>query len=143
MTELHPAVLMFIAQRYVENRVIDAVAQAGYDDLTLAQGRLMARVGEDGTRLTELAEAAQITKQSTGFLVDQLEAAGYASRQRDPHDARARLVCLGPRGREVQAVARRVEKEIAEEWRAHLGPAAYDHLVETLHRLREITDPYA
>jgi len=143
VTQLHPALLMFIAQRYLENRVVTAVVEAGFDDLTLAQGRLMARVGADGTRLTDLAEAAQITKQSAGFLVDQLERAGYASREPDPRDARARLVCLGARGREVQAVARRVEKEIAEEWRVHLGAAAYDELTASLTKLREITDPYA
>jgi hypothetical protein len=34
--ELHPAVLMFIAGRHVETRVIDALREAGFD-LTLAQ----------------------------------------------------------------------------------------------------------
>ncbi len=79
MAELHPAVLMFVAQRHVEQRVMAAVVAAGFDDLTLPQGRVAARIGEEGTRLTELAEQAQITKQSAGFLIDQLEKAGTSS----------------------------------------------------------------
>jgi DNA-binding MarR family transcriptional regulator len=142
VADLHPALLMYIAQRYVENRVIAAIAEAGFDDLTLAQARLAARIGENGTRLTDLAEQAQITKQSAGFLVDQLEKLGYVERRPDPTDARARLVCLAPRAEEVQRLARREEEAIAKEWRAHLGAAAYDGMAASLTKLREITDPY-
>jgi MarR family len=42
-----------------------------------------------GTRLTVLAEAARITKQTAGALVDQLERSGYVVRRPDPTDARA------------------------------------------------------
>ncbi|MFF4545156.1 MarR family winged helix-turn-helix transcriptional regulator [Streptomyces sp. NPDC001435] len=73
------------------------LAEAGFDDFTPAQARVLQRVGPDGTRLTELAEQAQITKQTAGFLVDQLEKAGYVRRAPDPTDKRARLVCLAER----------------------------------------------
>ncbi|MGA9747066.1 MAG: MarR family transcriptional regulator, partial [Nocardioides sp.] len=78
------AVLMFIAHRYAERRIVDHLAAAGFDDVTLAQGRVAARVSEEGLRLTELAEQAQITKQAAGSLVDQLEGAGYVERVPDP-----------------------------------------------------------
>jgi DNA-binding MarR family transcriptional regulator len=55
------------------------------------------RIGPDGTRLTELAEAAQVTKQTAGFLVDQLERAGYVERVPDPRDAGAKLIRLATR----------------------------------------------
>jgi hypothetical protein len=42
-----------------------------------------------GARITDLAERAQVTKQTAGFLVDQLERAGYVRRVPDPRDARA------------------------------------------------------
>lgn len=143
MADLHPAVLMFVAWRHLEQRVMEAVVEAGYDDITLAQARLAARLADDGIRLTDLAEQAQLTKQSAGFLVDQLERAGYVERRPDPQDARARLICLAPRGREVQAVARKVEGRVAREWRDHLGPAAYDEMVAALSKLREVVDPWA
>lgn len=133
---------MFIAGRHVENRVMQATIAAGFTDLTLAQARLLARVGENGTRLTELAEAAQITKQSAGFLVDQLEKVGYTRRVPDPSDARARLVCLGSKALEVQKVARKEEQRILAEWTAHLGKKRMAALQDALTALREITDPY-
>ncbi len=136
----HPAVWMFVATRHVEMRVVAALAEAGFDDVTLAQGRVMARVGPNGTRLTDLATAAQITKQSAGFLVDQLEQAGYAERRPDPTDARARLVCIGERGQQALVVARRVERQIEREWERHLGRDRMRQLREILDDLREITD---
>jgi DNA-binding MarR family transcriptional regulator len=142
MPELHPALLMFIAVRHVESRVIEAGRKAGFD-LTLAQARLAARIAEHGSRLTDLAEQAQITKQSAGFLVDQLERAGYVERVPDPADARARLVRFTDRGLEGVRVARKVERQILKEWRDHLGPERMAALQDALNSLREITDPYA
>lgn len=140
---LHPGVLMFICGRHIETRVMTAIADAGHDDITLAQARIAARVSPDGTRLTELAEAAQVTKQTAGFLVDQLERAGYVERVPDPADARAKLVRFAPKGEAVVACARRVEQQVEEEWQAHLGPKAYRAMQSALSSLRELTDPYA
>ena len=143
MVEPHVAVLMFIAQRHAERRIVEFLAAEGFDDITLAQGRVAARVGEEGTRLTELAEQAQITKQAAGSLVDQLERAGYVERVPDPTDARARLVRLAPRGRAAQKKAREMERTIDAEWEQHLGRARMRELRRALADLREITDPYA
>ena len=142
MAELHPALLMFIASRYVETRVRGVLAAEGFD-ISPAQARVMARVADAGTRLTDLAEQAQITKQSAGFLVDQLERAGYVERVPDPTDARARLVLIAPRGRGAQRVARGVERDISREWEEHLGGERMAALQEALTSLREITDPWA
>lgn len=138
----HVAVLFFVAHRAIERRVLARIRDAGHD-VTIAQARVTARIGPDGTRLTELADAAQVTKQSAGFLVDQLERAGYVERVPDPSDARARLVRMAPRGREIVALARGVEREVRAEWEAHLGVEEFAHLEQTMARLREITDPYA
>ncbi|MEV8503324.1 MarR family transcriptional regulator [Actinoplanes sp. NPDC051475] len=135
--------LCFIAYRAMEVEVMKAVAEAGFDDLTVAQGRLAARIGPEGTRLTELAEQAQVTKQTAGFLVDQLERAGYVTRTPDPADARARLVRMAPRGEAVVAVARQAEARVEAEWTRHLGKRGTAQLRAALTSLREITDPYA
>ena len=142
MSEPNLGLLCFFPYRALENRVLAALAAAGFDDITLAQSRVAARIGESGTRLTELAEQAQVTKQTAGFLVDQLERGGYVHRVPDPTDGRARLVCFAERGRAAVAVARRVEAEVEAEWTAHLGADSTRALREALTRLREVTDPY-
>lgn len=140
--ELNIGLLLFIPYRALENRVFEALAAAGYS-LTPAQAKVFQRIGEHGTRLTELAEQAQVTKQTAGFLVDQLERAGYVERVPDPTDARARLVRITPLGRETIPIAAAVVAEIEAEWTAHLGPTRTRQLREALTSLREITDPYA
>jgi DNA-binding MarR family transcriptional regulator len=140
--ELNIGLLCYIVARAMETRVIGAMVKAGYDDVTVAQGRLFARIGPNGNRITDLAEQARVTKQTAGFLVDQLERAGYVRRVPDPTDARARLVQIAPRGEEAVKIARVVEAEVEAEWTRHLGKQATSQLRRALTRLREITDPY-
>src|SRR3954471_11239374 len=99
--DLHVAVLMFVAYRSAENRIIEAVERAGYRDYTLAQARLAGRIGPHGSRLSDLAAQAQVSRQTASALVDRLERSGYVERIVDPTDARARLVRIAPRGAEV------------------------------------------
>lgn len=142
MSELNTALLMLISARHAEARVHDAVRAAGYDDMSPAMARLAAQIAEEGSRVTELAERARITKQSASALVEQLERAGYVRRVPDVADARARLVTLAERGRAVQRVARREERAIEREWTGHLGADAMRALRAALTELRPITDPY-
>ena len=134
--------LCFYPHRALEARLFAALTAAGFDDITPAQGRLAARVGSSGTRLTELAEQALVTKQTAGHLVDQLERAGYVQRVPDPTDGRARLVRMAERGQQVVILARKVEREVEAEWTAYLGEDVTAQLRAALERLREITDPY-
>lgn len=135
-------VLLFIPYRYMEDRIFSVLAEAGFDDFTPAQARVMQRIGPEGTRLTELAAAAQVTKQTAGFLVDQLERTGYVRRTPDPSDARARLVRFAERGRAAQPIAAAVVAEVENEWRHHLGERRWVQLRTALAGLRDITDPY-
>ena len=140
--QLNLGLLLFIPYRALENRVFAALAAAGLDDFTPAQARVFQRIGPNGTRLTELAQAAQVTKQTAGFLVDQLERARYVERTPDPTDARARLVRVAHRGTEAMSVGAAIIAEIEAEWTAYLGKQPMANLRQALNRLREITDPY-
>ncbi len=142
MADLNPALLMLINARHAEGRVYAAVRTAGYDDLSPAMARIAAQIAEEGSRVTELAERARITKQSASVLVEQLERAGYVTRVPDPADARAKVVALAERGLAVQRVARREERAIEREWTRHLGADRMRALHDALTALRPITDPY-
>ncbi|MFC8435658.1 MarR family winged helix-turn-helix transcriptional regulator [Streptomyces sp. NPDC057253] len=142
-SEPNTGVLLFLPYRALENRVFAALAEAGFDDFTPAQARVLQRIGPNGTRLTELAEQAQVTKQTAGFLVDQLEKTGYVTRVPDPTDKRARLVCLAEKAISAKEVADGVVAEVEKEWEEHLGSRRMRQLREALTLLREITDPWA
>jgi DNA-binding MarR family transcriptional regulator len=136
------ATLMFIGHRAVEARVMDALAAAGADDITLAQSRLLQRLDPRGMRLTDLADQARVTKQTAGALVDQLERAGYVVRRRDASDARARLVVLSDKGLALCQTAGAEVAKIEDEWREFLGDKTFRQMHDALLALREITDPY-
>jgi DNA-binding MarR family transcriptional regulator len=140
--ELNIGLLLFIPYRSLENRVFDALRAAGYDDITTAQMKIMQRIGPDGTRLTELAEQAQVTKQTAAFLVNQLEKAGWVQRAQDPTDKRARLVCISDRGQQAIPVAAAAVAEVEKEWEAQLGKQQMTQLRRALTTLRKLTDPY-
>ena len=144
MSEDEPnlGLLCYVAYRATETRVFEALAAAGFDDITTAQGRVFARIGPDGSRVTQLAEQAQVTKQTAGFLVNQLERGGYVRREPDPDDARARLVRITPRGKAAVTAAREAESSVEAEWTRHLGRSTAAQLRRALTQLREITDPY-
>ena len=142
MTESNVGVLLFLPYRAMEARVFEGLAAAGFDDFTPAQARVFARIAPDGSRLTDLAAQAGITKQSAGFLVDQLEHAGYVERVPDPADGRARLVRIAGRGARSVEVSRGIVAEVEAEWTAHLGVARMAQLRRILTDLREITDPW-
>ncbi len=135
-------VLLFVANRALEQRAYDAVVAAGITDITPAQARVAARIGPDGSRVSDLAEQARVTKQSAAFLVEQLEAAGYVERVPDPTDGRARLVRLTSRARGVVRAADGEVQRVLAEWSDHVGAERLHELHQTLRDLREITDPW-
>ena len=139
---MNTGLLLFIPYRALEKRVFDALAEAGFQDFTPAQARVFQRIAPGGSRLTDLAEQAQITKQSAGFLVDQLERAGYVERVPDPTDARARLVRVAERGARAIPLAAQAVADVEAEWTAHLGARRTAQLRSILTDLRKLTDPY-
>jgi len=120
-----------------------ALHAAGHGVLTLAQARVFQRIAPGGSRLTDIAEQAQVTKQTAGALVDQLERVGYLRRIPDPSDGRARLITFTALGEQACGVANGTVAEVEARWSEHLGPGGMAALREALTSLREITDPYA
>lgn len=139
---MNVGLLLFLPYRAMEFRVFEALAAAGFDDMTPAQARVFQRIAPGGSRLTDLAAQAGITKQSAGFLVDQLERAGYVERMPDPADGRARLVRIAERGVRSVAATRGIVAQVEAEWTAHLGARRMAELRRILTDLREITDPW-
>lgn len=139
--QLNLGLLLFIPYRYLESAVMEALRAAGHE-MTLNQARVFQRIAPEGSRMAELTVAAQLPKQTVGSIVDQLERAGYVRRCPDPDDARARLVTITDRGRQLVESTVPVVREVERAWRAHLGATRARQLREALAALREITDPY-
>jgi DNA-binding MarR family transcriptional regulator len=100
-------------------RTYAELAANGFDDIRPAHSSIFRHILPEGSRLTELAERAQLTKQSTSYLVDYLHQKGYLEFVPDPQDGRAKLVHLTERGVAFQkaaiALSRRLEGEVAKQ----------------------------
>ena len=122
----------------VVRRVSAGLTEAGFDDLRPAHTAVFQHIDAEGSRLTDLAERAQITKQSMGYLVDYLEECGYVERRPDPSDRRAALIVLTERGWEQVRAALGIIAAIEDEWTRSLGEDRMEQLRELLGELRRL-----
>jgi DNA-binding MarR family transcriptional regulator len=99
----HLGRLLGHAMRRFDERVLQLMAHnvevplalsnlAARSQVSAAHVHITRHLALQGSRLTELAHSAGMSKQAMGDLVDQCEAWGLVSREPDPLDARARRV---------------------------------------------------
>lgn len=130
--QTHLGRLLGHAMRRFDERVL--ALMAGDVEVPLALSNLAARaqvsaahvhitrhLGLQGSRLTELAAAAGMSKQAMGDLVTQCEAWGLVTREPDPLDARARLVRFTPTGLAWLQAFRHAVAQAEAEFRAAVG----------------------
>jgi DNA-binding MarR family transcriptional regulator len=107
-------------------------AAAGFDDIRPGHGCVFAHVDAEGSRLTDMAERARMTKQSVGEVATDLERRGYVERLPDATDGRVKIIRLTDRGREAQRLGREMVDEIERGWTERYGEADIARLRETL-----------
>jgi DNA-binding MarR family transcriptional regulator len=108
------------------------IAGAGYPDVRPSYGCVFGNIDRDGSRLTDLAERAHMTKQSVGEVTTELEKRGYVERVPDPSDGRAKIIRLTARGREARGVGRQLIDELEREWAQRYGEERVAALREAL-----------
>ncbi len=130
--QTHLGRLLGHAMRRFDERVLALMAHDA--EVPLALSNLAARaqvsaahihitrhLARNGSRLTELAGRAGMTKQAMSTLVDQCEAWGIVTRQSDPLDARARRVHFTADGLAWLEAFRRAVAHAEAEFRASVG----------------------
>lgn len=130
--------LLRIPREAALRQVLAGLAAASFGDVRPATFTVFQHMPPEGMRLTALAEAALMTKQSMGYLVDDLEALGYVERVPDPADRRAKLVRLTARGQDVDETVREVIRQIEADWAARMGEDDYRHLGQLLRALIDV-----
>jgi DNA-binding MarR family transcriptional regulator len=127
--------LMIEGSRALEEHLHEGLREAGYGDVRPAHYAVFRYLGPEGSRVTELAEAAGMTKQSMGELVDYLEQCRYVERRADPRDRRAKMVVPTEKGRRgIEAAAERIA-EIEAELARRMGNERLEELVGSLAEL--------
>ncbi|MBX3653786.1 MAG: MarR family transcriptional regulator [Ramlibacter sp.] len=94
---------------------------AARNQVSAAHIHITRHLALEGSRLTELAQQAGMSKQAMGDLVDQCAAWGLVTRDPDPLDARARRVRFTPTGLAWLAAFRRAVAAAEAEFQAEVG----------------------
>jgi DNA-binding MarR family transcriptional regulator len=136
MTEPDLGRLLLEAHRVLGAELVSALEERGYPDARPGHAAVFLHIDRrSGTRLTELARRARMTKQGMMLVVDDLEQRGYVRRVPDPEDARAKIVRLTARGRRFVAEARRAAAAVEARARRELGDRRYESLRDALEAL--------
>ncbi len=109
--------MLCAADAFVTDKLRE-IDDGGFGPVTQVHIALLQSLDLDGTRLTLLAERAQMTKQSMLELVDKAEALGLVERQPDPVDGRAKVVAFTLRGLQMMG---RLRDGVAEAERRMAG----------------------
>jgi DNA-binding MarR family transcriptional regulator len=129
------SVLISILNRTIDDRVTTGLDAAGFPDIRRSHGLVFEMLDWSGSRITDLAKRARITKQAMGELVTDLELMGYVERVPDPRDGRAKLVKRTERGQEAVTAAVAALMEMEERWAEFLGEERFAALRESLAEL--------
>lgn len=123
----------------VKHAVIDELhrrlVEEGYSAIREVHGCVFSFVDAEGSRLTDLAERARITKQAVGEVVDDLETLGYVERAPHPVDRRAKLIRLTDQGEEAHLAAARIFADIEHELADRFGEERFATLREVLEEI--------
>ena len=130
--ETHLGRLLGHAMRRFDARVLSLMANndqvplalsnlAARDQISAAHIHITRHLSLQGSRLTELAQAAGMSKQAMGNLVNQCEAWGLVKRENDSRDARARRVVFTASGLAWLAAFQMAVAQAEEEFRASVG----------------------
>jgi DNA-binding MarR family transcriptional regulator len=113
--------LLSTAMDKFSEELYERVQAAGLKDIRPGHGCVFSNVQPEGSRLTELAERACMTKQTVGEVASDLEGLGYVERVPDPADGRAKIIRLTQRGREAQLIGRDLVNGLERDWGERYG----------------------
>lgn len=112
-----------------------ALQRAGFLDLRAAHAPVFMSIDPGGSRVTELAERAAMSKQAVGELIRYLVGHGYLAVDTDSDDRRAKRVTLTERGWDALDLGERVIADY-DTWLEHaVGADEVATLRSALHRI--------
>ncbi len=131
------SVLLTAAERSLSSRLEEGIRAAGYSDLRAAHAQVFVAIDPEGSRLTELAGRAGMTKQAMGELVRYLEQHGYLEVEPDSRDRRAKLIRPTSRGWRAHETSIAMQAESDRRLAEQLGDQALRDLRTNLRRITE------
>ena len=117
------------------DRVVAMLRGRGHEGIRVSHSAVLRNMNSNGTRITELARRAGITKQAMGQLVREMRDQGYLDLATDPVDRRAKQVTYTKAGYRLAQDAADSVAEVQADFKAALGKGGLKELRKLLTRL--------
>lgn len=113
--------LAFLHREYSQGLMQKSLAK-GHKGLKLNWDTVFINLNfRDGSRLVDLAQVNDMTKQAMSQIVADIEQHGYLTKELDPADGRARKLKLTAQGEQLIVDSLEAQQALEEEYRALLG----------------------
>ncbi len=137
---LNTSRLLLSSSGWCDAYLLTALAVAGYGQVRRTHFNVLRHLDGDGTRMTDLAARANLTKAAMTSLVRACEEVGFVTVKTDEADRRARRVYFTPDGDTLMRAFKEIMAAMERHLRQHLGGMVYDGLRAGLLELSGITD---
>lgn len=142
MTELGKAMaqptlgfLLRTLYAHLQSSVYARLRDEGIDQIRPAFSPVFRFLDENGSRLTDLAQATGITKQSMAYLIEEMTELGWVQSEPDEDDRRAKRVVWTAAGRRIQQRVAETSRQVEAEWAEQVGTESWAECRSTLERL--------
>ena len=137
---LNTSRLLLSGSGWCDAYLLTALEAAGYGQVRRTHFNVLRHLDNDGTRMTDLAARANLTKAAMTSLVRACEGMGFVTAKAEAADRRARLVCFTTEGEALMCAFKDIMAGMERRLRQHMGGKTYDGLRAGLLKLSDIAD---
>jgi DNA-binding MarR family transcriptional regulator len=143
VNRLHIGQLLVHLTRQFQTELYARLVEAGIEGARVPHTHVTAYIKAEGSRLTDLATQARMTRSAMAELVDDLQRLGIVQRKPDPTDRRAKLICLTEQGWAAMRTGHRIIAELEAEYATQIGAQNFETMCQAMQHLLDARTPSA
>jgi DNA-binding MarR family transcriptional regulator len=132
---LHIGQLLVHLTRQFQTELYARLVDAGIEGARVPHTHVTAYIKADGSRLTDLAAQARMTRPAMAELVDDLQRLGIVHRKPDPTDRRAKLICLTEQGWAAMRTGHQIIAGLEAEYAQQIGEQRFETMCQAMQTL--------
>ena len=132
---LHIGQLLVHLTRQFQTELYARLLDAGIEGARVPHTHVTAYIKAEGSRLTDLATQARMTRPAMAELVDDLQRLGIVERRPDPSDGRAKLICLTDQGWGAMRTGHQIIAELEAKYARLIGDQRFETMCQAMQAL--------
>ena len=132
---LHVGQLLVHLTRLFQTELYARVNEAGIEGARISHTHVTAYIKAEGSRLTDLAAQARMTRPAMAEIVDDLQRLGIVERRPDPTDQRAKLITLTDEGWKAMRTGQAIIAQLEAEYATLVGQERFESMCQTMQAL--------